>query len=203
MLIAMKPLMMTTKKISEAILLKLLPTALLLLSGACSIKPYYPAPGTPSEDRFAILKNDSLLVAVRPQAYPGSFPELNNRFFPVLIKIKNTTTHQVQIPKDTFGIIAAGRQFDPIPIDVILDMMQQSILLNWPDYNFNMMDTNDFLPETDNLTNQYYELLSDAFSYGELLPGGTKEGYLFYDNQIETCDSLTIDILGTPLGFIR
>lgn len=189
------------KKISKQLLITCLPTAFLLLSGACSVKQYYPAPGTITEDRFALVRADSLLVAVRPQAYQGSYQEINSRFFPVLIRIKNSSTQKVQLRKGSFGIIAQGKQFDPIPTELILANMRQNHLLQTYEDPFTILEDDDYSLNRTSDEDQYYEVIYNSFSYGELLPGGMKEGYLFYHDRVSQADGFSIDILGTTVSF--
>lgn len=181
----------------------ILPAAFLMLSGACSVKQFFPAPGTATEERFALVRVDSLLVAIRPQAYPGSYQELNRRFFPVLIRVKNTSQNKVQLGKGSFAIIAEERQFDPIPAELILANMRQNQLLQNYEDPFAMLESDEPRLIPDNDQDRYYELIYNSFSYGELLPGGMKEGYLFYHVQVNRADSFSIDVLGHKVDFKR
>ncbi len=189
------------KKISKQLLITCLPTAFLLLSGACSTAQYFPAPGTISEDRFALVRADSLLVAVRPQAYQGSYQDLNSRFFPVLIRVKNSSSQKVLLKKGSFGILAEGRQFDPIPTELILANMRQSHLLQTYEDPFTILENDDYSLTRTSDEDQYYEVIYNSFSYGELLPGGMKEGYLFYHERVSHAPAFSIDILGSSVTF--
>lgn len=188
-------------KINKQLLVTCLPIAFLLLSGACSTAQYYPAPGTITEDHFALVRADSLLVAVRPQAYQGSYQDLNHRFFPVLLRIKNSSTQKVQVRKGSFAILADGKQFDPIPTELILANMRQNHLLQTYEDPFTILEADDFSLTRTSDEDQYYEVLNNSFSFGELLPGGLKEGYLFYHERVSHADSFSIDILGTTVIF--
>lgn len=180
----------------------MLPVVVLLLPVACSISQFMPAPGVLSEDNYAIIRSDSLLIIVRPQNYPGSYQEVNNRFFPVFISIKNTSDHKIQIKQNSFSILCNEKQYDPIPTDYILADLERRIMLN--EINSPFTSTSEFsLTDRNKEKDMYYELVNNEFSYGELLPNGKKEGYLFYNRDIASAKSFTIDILGNTIPFIR
>ncbi len=46
------------------------------------------------------IRSDTLLI-VKPQSYPGSYQEINNRFFPVFISIKNNST-EIKLQENSF-----------------------------------------------------------------------------------------------------
>jgi hypothetical protein len=45
------------------------------------------------------------------------------------------------------------------------------------------------------------ELINSYFSFGDLLPGGRKEGYLFYNRDLSRAKTFSIDALGQALIF--
>lgn len=181
----------------------LIPAAVLLLSGACSIRQYVPAPGVPSESRYALVKTDSLLFAIRPQSYNGANAAVGNRFFPVYLRVKNTGLQKRNIAKGSFSIIAEGQQFDAVPLELILANMRQATLLKDYQNPFAVSEETPIIRDEQRDQDAYYDLISNSFSFGELLPGAIKEGYLFYDNQIDSVNSFEMDVLGKRIGFVE
>jgi hypothetical protein len=177
--------------------------AVLLLSGACSLKQYVPVAGIPNESNYAIVRNDSLLTIIHPQSYVGTYQELNSRFFTVYLRIKNTSSHKLRISPGNFSVLAGGKQFDPIPLDYILQSFNSISQYNPSIDPFFTEDTNPYATQINKDQERYYELIANAFSYGDLLTGGTKEGYLFYSRELNSADSLSVDVLGNNVGFIR
>ena len=197
-----KPMKNLKKRFSQLIMV-CLPPVILLLVGACSAKQFVPAPGVSSEDRFALLKADSVLVAVRPQAYTGNYQELNNRFFSVLLRVKNVAATKRKIQNDDFSILAAGKQFDPVPTELILANMRQNHLLQTYEDPFSIMENDDYSLTSDKQQDQYYEVIANSFSFGDVLPGGIKEGYLFFNPAVANADSISLDIFGKRVGFVK
>jgi len=179
------------------------PAVALLLSGACSVRYYMPVDTNASENRFAVLRSDSLLIVLRPQSYSGAYSELNNRFFPVFIRIKNTGNNRIKLGDNSFSILAGDLQYDPIPLEFLLANLRDSILLNNYTDPFDATSTGISLINSNKEQEFYYEVLNNTFSFGDLLPGGTKEGYLFYNRNIFSSPSWTIDVLGQSVGFVR
>lgn len=181
----------------------LLPIVVLLLSGACSIHYYVPVDTVASEDRFAVIRTDSLAIVLRPQSWNGSYSELNNRFFPVFIRIMNTGNNRIKLNEDSFSILANGMQYDPIPLEFLLANLRDSILLKNYNDPFGTTTTDLSLTNINKEQEFYYEVLNNTLSFGDLLPGGTKEGYLFYNRSVSASSSWTIDVMGQSIGFIR
>jgi len=195
--------MTAAKKITNRIAVIVLPIVVLLLSGACSIRYFVPEEGTLTEDRYAVVRSDSLQFALRPQSYLGNYQDVNNRFFPVFIRVKNSSTRRIKVPEGSFGILANDRQFDPVPLQYILANLRQSIWLKSYDNLFQPEDPSQSVLDKTREQDMYYELLSSAFSYGDILPGGSKEGYLFYDRAIDAAEGFTFDALGYGVRFRR
>jgi hypothetical protein len=195
----MTAVMQITNKLNKI----MLPIVVLLLSGACSIRYFMPVEGTLTEERFAVVRTDSLQIAIRPQSYLGNYQDINSRFFPVFVRIKNISGNKIKISESSFGILAKEKQFDPVPLQYILANLRQNFLLN--DFNdpFNPSDPVQETLDRNREQDMYFELVNAAFSYGEILPGGIKEGYLFYNRALSSADSFSIDAVGHRLSFIK
>jgi len=195
--------MKSLKKRFSQLIMACLPPVILLLVGACSVKQFVPAPGVSTEDKFALLKADSVLVAIRPQAYTGNYQEMNNRFFSVLLRVKNVSATKRRIQKDDFSILAAGKQYDPVPTELILANMRQNHLLQTYEDPFSIMENDDYSLTSDKQQDQYYEVIANSFSYGDVLPGGIKEGFLFFNPAVANADSINLVVFGKRIGFVK
>jgi hypothetical protein len=187
-------------KISRKNLKILTSSILLLILAACAVKAWQPVSGDYfSEDGYVIVRNDSLQIALRPQSYRGSFQDADSDFFPVYVQVRNLTQARVMIPAGSFSILTGGRQYDYIPVDYVLSNVRDRIYFeNWQD-----PFTEDplLIEDRERDLDKYYELLSDYFSLGELLPSASKDGYLFYPRAVGKADSLSIDALGHWVHF--
>lgn len=175
---------------------------LLLLLAGCAIGGYQPVAGDYQvEDGFAILRSDSLWIAVRPQAYRGSYRDVSSNFFSMYVVVRNLSDNRLRLPEESFSIVAGGRQHDYVPLDFILGSYQQNLLLDqWQD----PFNADPLLAETrDKNLDAYYELMASYFSFGELQAGASKDGYLFYNRATSRAEEIIFDALGHPVMFTK
>ena len=180
----------------------LINSILLLLLAGCALSTYRPVAGDYMvEDGFAIVHQDSMVIAVRPQAYRGSYREMDSNFFPMYVMVKNISGSRLNLPPQGFSLVADGRQYDYVPLDYILGSYRENLLLEQWDDPFNP----DPLLEESREQNleSYYELMAAYFSFGELQPGASKEGYLFYNKAVRRAQNLEFDAMGTVLNFSK
>ena len=167
---------------------------LLLLTG-CATTRFQPVSGIHNtEDRYTIVRTDSLLIAVRPQSYIGSFESANSRFFPIYVRIRNLTASKQGIDKSSFSILSNGLQYDYIPLEYILGSMQNMTLFEELQNPFERDTALAARREKDQ--DNYFELLSRYLNFSDILPGVVKEGYLFYDRDLWQSNQIAIDVLG-------
>lgn len=180
--------------------------ATLFLAG-CVVKPFVPQP-SPSysvEGRYAIVHSDSLAIIARPQAYWGRAGSIGSDFFPIFIKVRNISSKQLTLSRQSFSLIAGGRQYDHVPLRFVLGTIRLDV---W-DSQFRSEDIFDptFPPQQDEYQaearEQYLDLVNNYFSFGTILPGGEKQGYLFYDERAGRHKNLELDVLGTKVSFSR
>lgn len=175
---------------------------LLAVLAGCALGGYLPLPGEYQiEEGFAIIRTDSLQVAVRPQSYRGSYRDLNNNFFSVYVMVRNVSTEKVKLPVESFSIVSGGRQYDYVDLEYILSSYhQQMVLEQWQDpFNFDPLQPVD---QEQNMED-YYELMASYLSFGDLQPGAAKEGYLFYDRNLNRAQELIFDALGIPVTYSK
>lgn len=170
----------------------LLLTLTMLVLGGCLVKPWAPTPsGTYSvEDRWAIVDAESLTVFVRPQIYTGNTQGVASNFFTLFVRIKNTSNRTVSLNRSSFGIIANQQQYDPVPLQIVLGSLPGAYLSSYYEDPFSTDQQAALNQSIESAREQYFELLNRYFSFGDILPGGMKEGYLFYNGAIERLESI-------------
>lgn len=172
--------------------------------GGCLLKPYAPLPSADYmvEERWAIIDSDSLTLYVRPQLYSGDAQAVAANFFTVYLRVKNKSARPLSLSSSGFSIIMQ-QQYDHIPLAIVLGSLQSGTFLNQYEDPFSPPT-----PETQNQAlekarEQYFELVNSSFSFGDILPGGVKEGFLFYNERIGSADAFELDALGTRVRFLR
>jgi len=177
--------------------------SLALFAAGCAAKFWQPetAEGVGSENRYAVINTDSLLIAIRPQVYDGNAQAVNANFFTLHLQVRNLSKATLKLPRQSFGIVAGGRQFDPIPLEFVIGSVQTNYKLT----DFEDPFTTDPLSEgtTQQYREDYFELLNSYFSFGDLLPGGSKEGYLFYSSAAGSQPAFSVDAWGRMVTFSR
>ncbi|HQF81381.1 MAG TPA: hypothetical protein PK707_00825 [Candidatus Syntrophosphaera thermopropionivorans] len=178
--------------------------SMLLLSG-CAVKPYVPVPGDfyTQEADWAIINTDSLNIFVHPQSYYGVAQNTASSYFTLYVRVKNKSKKNISLNRSSFSILAGNQQFDYIPLEIILGSLQNYSLLRYYQDPFASPIPANYDKYLQDIQQQYLELVNSYFSFGELLPGGSKEGYLFYDKKIEQYNSFELDVWGTKIKFVR
>lgn len=182
----------------------ILALGLVMLIAGCASRPWLPVPGEQfyTEGNFAILRSDSLLIAVRPQAYPGNVSSVNANFFTLYIQARNLSAKPIRLERNALSILASGRQYDYVPLDYVLGILRTNYLLS--DYQDPFALTPSTQPSgQEKLREDYFELMSNYFSFGDLLPGGMKDGYLFYNRDIHQQKAIRLDLFGQSVDFER
>lgn len=190
------------KKIWKTMLRILTSSIVLLILAACAVSAWQPVSGDYHiEESYAIINSDSLQIALRPRSYRGSYQDANSRFFPVYIKVHNNSQSRITLLPNSLGILTDGKQYDPIPLDYVLARLRDQIYFdNWQE----PFSEDPLITENrDRDLDQYYELMGEYFSFGELLPSASKEGFLFYPVAAGRADSLSIDAWGHWVHFTR
>lgn len=174
------------------------------LLGGCLVKPFTPVPGGDYgiENRYAIVRADSLLIILRPQAYNGNVQTVNNNFFTIWLQVRNLGKSPQRLAKESFAIIVEGRQYDFVPLELVLGSIQSNYWLSLTDDPFAVPGTaNSQTLTQEQAQEQYFELLNSYFSFGDILPGGSKEGFLFYNRRVDNAKKFSLDALGRQVLF--
>lgn len=174
---------------------------LLLVLAGCAIKRFQPAPGDYLiEDRFAIVRTDSLVIALRPQTYRSPNGTVGNIFFSIFMSVQNISTHTIELKRNAFFVLVDNKQARPLPIDWITIGFSSPISWDWQD-PMNPIQNRD--PDWQQIQEDRYDMIASAFSFGELLSGARMEGYVFYDPPVTHADSIEVDIFGQRVKFVK
>jgi len=180
--------------------------ALLGLS-ACAMRPWQAlsSDAYSSEKGYAIVASDSLLIAVRPMAYSGAAANVSSNFFTLWVQVRNTGRKTISLNRSSFGIISDGRQYDFVPLEYVLGSLRTGYLLSdYEDpFNTDPLASANIERNNEKYNDAYFEVLNSQFSFGDLLPGGMKEGYLFYNRDLRSSRALSVDVLGSSVEFKR
>lgn len=178
----------------------------LFLAGMLGCVPRYyvptPADGISIEQKYAVIRTDSLEIAVRPDIYPPSVGGNNGSYFSIWFQIRNIGDKQYQLPQNSFSVLSDGKQYDYIPLQYILADMSTNYLLSQPVSNDFTESPSVFPSELDKQSEQVLNLINSYLSFGSLVRGGRKEGYLYYDREILGDKQILIDVFGRQIEFI-
>jgi len=177
------------------------------IGSACVMRPWQPLNGSGYgvEKHYAIVANDSLLIAVRPLAYSGTAANVSSNFFTLWVQTRNLSKRTVSLNRSSFGVISGGRQYDFVPLEFVLGSLRSGYLIaEFEDpFNSDPLSPSNLERNNEKYNEAYFEVLNSHFSFGDLLPGGMKEGYLFYNNDIGSARTFSVDIFGTRVDFAR
>lgn len=170
--------------------------SLLLLLTACSINKWHPVS---KEDysidkNWAVLANDSLVIAISPAKFKDTEVELDSRFFSIYIKVRNLSQRNINLWDYGYSIISDGRQYDPIPLEHVLGSLKVNHVLFQAEELFDADPFTQDPFDTEKYDDAYFAILNSYFNASKLLPGGSKEGYLFYDRAINSKKHLMIEL---------
>lgn len=169
---------------------------------ACANNSLIPIAGNGStiEDGYAVMRTDSLLIAIRPQVMYGSQSSYRPKFFSVYLRIKNTSNRSLTLDSKHIKAISEGMQFDPIPLQHILSTVQKDMLLNQYDDLFSQESTPDIRGNQQQVVS---DLINGYYSFGDILPGTTKIGYVFFNPNLQKANRLQFYVFGSMIYFAR
>ncbi len=173
---------------------------ILLAFAACSIGRFSPiaGDGISIEDGFAVMRTDSLLIAIRPQAWAGDPPNINANFFTVYIQVRNRSRQSISLSAADFYVLDQNRQYDVIPLQSIISTYQTSVFMD----QFNQPFTQDRIAYNPEKQQQMmFALLQNSFSFGSLVAGGSKAGYIFFPGNLHGAAAISIVALDKEIHF--
>lgn len=178
---------------------------LLLLVTACSSNKWQAVSKKDYiiDKQWAIISNDSLVIAVSPTGFRNSAAPLDSRYFSVYIKVRNMGKNSVDLWDYGYSIISNGKQYDPVPLEFVLGSLKMNYSLSQTEDIFGSDPFGSDPFQNDKYDDAYFTILNSYFSPSKLLPGGTKEGYLFYNKEVGSQKHFEISLGGLMVEFER
>ncbi len=175
---------------------------LMMLLTSCSISRFVPVETdiVSVESGFSVIRTDSLLIAIRPQLLAGDLSKLNSHFFPVYIEVKNRGRTNRVIQQTDIYVLQDNRQFDVISAQSIINAYQI------PAYSEFFQDPSDpsrSLANPDQRQQTLFALMQSSFLFGNIVPGGTKSGFIFFHGNLHASKEIEVNIIGIPVKFVK
>jgi len=146
------------------------------------------------------VRTDSLIVAIRPLSYRSPNNSLNADFFSLFLRVQNISAKSIELPPNSMQILINGKQYSYLPLNYLMLSQPYYQYPFWPDPLSPLSEQEKSWMQREE---DRYALFADAFSFGELLAGARKEGYLFYDDDVSFADSLSVNVFGQQVNFVR
>ena len=176
--------------------------AVFIILTACATNSLIPvaSDGIAIEDGYAVLRTDSLLIAIRPQVMTGSQSNYRPKFFSVYFRITNTSKHAIVLNSKHIKAVSDGIQYDTIALQHILNNVHKDMLVSQYDDDFSQETTTDM---RGNQQQAVSDVINGYYSFGDILPGTTKVGYVFFHPNLQRADRLQLYLYGSMIYFAK
>ena len=178
--------------------------AAMLLAG-CTTR-YMPVqqPGVQVVDDTAVLLDTDLRLTVTKRDWLRQPDAVNDYYTTFYVQVRNMSISEVQsVSPAEFGMLDGQQsQFDPVPTGEVA-----SLLLDRDPYARYVGDLSLTPTERDDRIRQQTEaranLQTYAFAFGDILPGATKSGYIFFNRLPSGNSELSFVFRQRPVRFAR
>lgn len=185
--------------------------ALILLSSAaliliaCAPKVWLPKvlPDYSVEEDWAIVKTDSLTLFAKVKPYSVNANRLSADFFEVFLRVRNTSGETVPLMRKAFALRTSQQVLFPLPLQTVAESLNRGVFLEPFAEDFFDEKPRDWEERERTLQEQYLRLADNYFSFGNILPGGSKEGWLFFDLSAGSQNAVTLELPGGSVEFTR
>ena len=127
---------------------------------------------------FAIIRSDATMLAVKIDLWTGEPQFLPDYFTTINVRVQNRTRENIRIEPSHFAVLDEhGLQSDTVSLEMVLDVVLSHHSLI-PDRFAIAVETQ--RENQNRINNIRRNIMSRSFAFGELLPGATKEGVLFF-----------------------
>lgn len=184
--------------------LMLLFSAALILT-ACAPKVWLPKalPDYSVEEGWAIVKTDSLTLFAKVKPYSVNSNRLSADFFEVFLRVRNTSGETVPLMRKAFVLRTSQQVLFPLPLQTVAESLNRGTLLEPFAEDFFDEKPRDWEERERMLQEQYLRLADNYFGFGNILPGGSKEGWLFFDLRAGSQNAVILELPGGSVEFTR
>ena len=176
--------------------------SLLLVSCVAKYQPVRSKDISVSED-YAMLKTEEYTLAVAYKYWIKEPQNLTDHLTALHIVCRNKTTDEVNISPNDFHLLDSdGNQTDIILPDKIASLL----IPNEPYYDPLITDQNilgEYKYAAEERMSARSNLMTESFSFGKILPGAKKSGFIFFPRLENENDAFTVSYKGKLIQFVR
>ncbi len=171
---------------------------------ACSSKAWLPKASSDYaiEEGWAIVKTDSLTLFARVKPYSGNSHRISSDYLGIYLKVKNISGRTVSLGREAFILHSLGQAYFPLPLQVVAGNLRQTNLIDPFEDNFFDERSHDWEERERARQEQYLRLADGFFGFGNILAGGSKEGWLFYEIKAGRQDVIDFELPGGRIEFV-
>ncbi len=190
--------------IKTILALILLFSGVLFLAG-CAPKLWLPkaSPDYVVEEGWAIVKTDSLTLFTKVKPYSANSSRLSSDYFAIFVRVKNTSGKTVALRREAFALHTSEQTLYPLPLQTVAGSLDRRGFMD--PFSETMLEEKpqDWEERELALQEQYLRLADNFFGFGNILPGGSKEGWLFFDLRAGNQNAVSLELPSGSVEFIR
>ncbi len=176
--------------------------SLLLVSCVAKFVPVRTGKVSVSED-YAVLKADDYTLAVAYKFWTKEPQNLTDHLTALHIVLRNKTTNDLTVSPEDFSLLDS----DGNQTDVVLPERIASLLIpTEPYYDPFITDQkilNEYKYASEQRMSARSNLMTESFSFGKILSGAKKSGFIFFPKLESENDSFTVSYKGELIEFVR
>jgi len=151
-------------------------------------------------DNYAVIQNEEVLFAVAPQLWTKDPQEVSNYYTTLYLTVKNQTKETITVHPNEIKILDEERnQYDVQSVEKVSEIF----LWNDPFFDRFAPFNDKFEKSLNDRTLARANIYQDAFSFGDIMPGAKKSGYLFFNKLPTKNKQLTVIFDGEEIVFTR
>ncbi len=132
------------------------------------------------QDDIAILETPEYSLIVQPSFWTHKPDNLTEYYTTFKIRVRNKTSHKISVDSDDIILLDENRhQYDPVSSDYIIRFLvdESPTLRNFSNTPVNMRQEQEWYQDQ---LEARQKLMSESYHFGEIHPGATKDGYVFF-----------------------
>ncbi|NLW18144.1 MAG: hypothetical protein GXY81_00330 [Candidatus Cloacimonetes bacterium] len=171
----------------------------------CAPKLWLPkaSPDYAVEEGWAIVKTDSLTLFTKIKPYSANSSRLSSDYFAIFVRVKNTSGKTVALRREAFALHTSEQLLYPLPLQTVAGSLDRRGFMDPFSETMFEEKPQDWEERERALQEQYLRLADNFFGFGNILPGGSKEGWLFFDLISGNQNAVSLELPGGSVEFIR